>query len=1342
MISKKDKKNMPTTHRLVLLSVFILVIVWIWVNLPRLAAGQNGVLSFFLGSLFALLLIFRTKLDLEGFKLPSWGLGLIGAAGTLMAIPGMIIPIHQAEWLGILLILYAALAWAFPRRYGKDLLFALFIIYWIHPMPSQLFGPLQLALQSLSVKLSEGLLQSFNVRVWGDDLVLHVGTRAFGVPEACSGMKTAITVLFCGLGVGLLMRFGKWALASLLGIGLIQVLLLNVIRISGMVWFGKDKPADWNDQALHDTMGIFLLLAVALIHLDAILMRQWFAYRYRLKALKNIDDEVGEYSEKTRRWPSFWRFVFLWWKYVAALVIVVTIFALLHFRLNAVHRSEMIRGVAQGMATADPETAQRAVQAALQLTPDNSDLLLDLAKIKLTRGKQEEALRIVRRKPVNDRSLEERVLEVRALLELKRIKEATDAVALFPPSSRNLPGVALVLAEWYSVLDKPSEVGTYVTLAARGIGTQERIRALFLYMAARNLWDSIRASDSDIPYATPLQGVIAVEAQLRIGAFTSAANVLRRAMQGRPLEPLFLNPTIRIMRERQDLEWQRLFESLFMVNLKKLKATDLTLAMDGAFSIGRPDIGWLAFVRLSTIAPDDPILLIAPAEYGRQWFQFRHETLGVAGYGEKMIDAKPFFQLAAAQSPWKELWGRIPMADELGGLITREGYERQLKLCLQALKSVEAKNALDMRLKLLWARVLGDLGRWQEAHDKLTAFEGETRFQHLLYLSAHADLYKAQGDWEMCYETLSEYVRNESHPPLTVWLDLAQAAMSLDLGSFAMGCMEEARHDYPESEEWSLAMAGMWSFFGFNEEALFIANNMKHAPHPSLRVKLLLATGRIQEGQKLLLVENLHNIVLPKQQSELLPPAEWTMEWRGGELSDSDYELERKALKPRQTPFLKSLYATKIAWYASKGQDGSSNIDKWIKLGRNPREKAFALSELTLLLMRQRRTSEAGTAIAKALEFQPSSALFNRLSVLLNKDSKTTSKALAAAPLDSELWLANIVATTLAKPSAGWADREIMNAVANSVYSPGALVRAGDFLLRNGQTNAACIAARAAIKNGQGLLPADVLGVTAAIKIKDTAWALACARAGAQHALEPWPFYKIVVGLQLRSTKGDPDVVQALEGLASHYPKENLWAERLGEAYFQKGQTERALGILEDAIAREAGQAQASPRPHLLAAEAARREGNIPRAIKILKAAYIRYPDNINVLNNLIFTLAQNPMFVSEALSLLPTLLNAQQADFAIHDTAALVYMRSGNLIEAEKHMQKALSLVQKGEYAWLEVYLNAAETQIRLGKLREAHESLALVLKTPQRSSSIDARARELQDELSRKEREQTKWF
>ena len=105
-------------------------------------------------------------------------------------------------------------------------------------------------------------------------------------------------------------------------------------------------------------------------------------------------------------------------------------------------------------------------------------------------------------------------------------------------------------------------------------------------------------------------------------------------------------------------------------------------------------------------------------------------------------------------------------------------------------------------------------------------------------------------------------------------------------------------------------------------------------------------------------------------------------------------------------------------------------------------------------------------------------------------------------------------------------------------------------------------------------------------------------------------------------------------------------------------------------------------------------------------------------------------------------MLKSKREDFALYDTAALVYMKSGNLIQAEDYMNKALLMVKKGDYAWLEVNMNAAETQYRLGKYKESRESISLIMKSPERSAAMDVRARELQNELSKKERDQSGWF
>lgn len=1349
MTSNSEK---PKTARwLVLFSVFVLMASWVWANLPRLAAGQYGVITFFLGTMFALMLVLRKKLEGEGFKLPGWALACIGATGFLFALVGIIVPIHQLEWLGVLFVLYAALAWALPRRSGKDLVFALILVYWIHPLPGQLFGPLQLGMQWVSVKLSEDLLQFFNVRVWGDGFYLRTATRVFGVPEACSGMKTAVTVLFCGAGVGLLMRLRGWSLAGLLMLGMVQALILNVLRISLLVWVGINKPPDWSDKVVHDTMGIFLLLAVGLIHLDAALFNQWGARRRRRQELRVANDEVGEDEDKRRRWPDFWQIMIAGWPVLVALLVTVAVVLGIAWRLSPHHRAEMIRGAAEGMmTTGDKENAQRAVQAALVLEPGNDSLLADLARIKISRGQQEEGLRILRRKPLAARGLAERILEIQALLELKRMDEAVNVVGNLPKESYDMPGVALVLAQFNAILDRPEEVARHVVKAARGLGTQEGIRRLFPYMAARDLWDSIRQADSALRYENPVHGMIAAEARLRANDLKGAAEVLRRSLKDFEREPIFLRQVIRMAREWPKSEWSDRFESLFIANLGVIKPNDLIQVMEGAYAIGRPQLGWLAYRRLMTVAPDDPMLLIAPVQYGRQWFLFQHAQLGIAAAGSELVDAKPFFQWASTLPPWRGLWDRIPLAGELGGVVTKEGFQRTLKSCLTALEKAEAKGPLEFRLQLLWVKVLGELGRWDEAHDKLRQFEAAEPKLHRNYLLVHSDLYKAQSDWEACFEALSEYVRDEPHPQLTAWIDLAHAAMALNQGAYAMGCMDEARKDYPESDEWSLAMAGMLAFFGDSEKALHLVGGMSHPPHPSIRARLLMDTGRVSEGQKLITTDNLPDYTGTKRQSGLLPPAEWSLEWKGGRIQEDNYERERKMIKDCAVPYLKTLNGLKISWYEQKGMGLTSDIKFWEAAGNDDREKASALYLLGMLLTRQGRSNEAARVCERALELKPNWCLLWRTRLMTANEGGAPTNVLAslaqqavkACPHDDEIWLANLVAQVRNGADEKWCGAEVARVISEKRCSPGTLVRGGNFLTQRNYTNAAAAAIRSAIKAGKGLLPAYVAGLACAIKMNDYAWALECARAGADQALDPSPYYKTIVLLKSRSGRADADMVRALEGLSSQYPEQSFWAERLGEAYFLKGQTDRALGVLEDALAREKGEKQASPRTFLLAAESARREGNLSRAIKILKVCHARYPKDLQVLNNLIYVLAQDPVSLSEAAALLPELLKGDRDNFAVYDTAALVYSRSGDLVRAEEYMKKALTLVKKGEYAWLEVYLNAAETQFRLGKYKAARESLELIMKTPGRSSAMDARVRELQNELSKKERDNSSWF
>lgn len=1332
----------PAPRRVVLLGAVVLAAIWFAANWSRIIGGPGGSVSLSLGSLFAALLILRPKPHGEReIHLADRLLAGVGVAGLLAVAIGIVVPIHQLEWLGVLLVLFACLAWGLPARYVRDLILGLFILYWVHPIPSQIFGPLQLAMQQVSVKLSEWLLQAANVRVWGDGLVLRSGLRVFGVPEACSGMKTATTVFFCGLGVALLMRFRWPNVALLLGVGMIQVVALNVVRISGIVWFGADKPATWNDaKVLHDTMGVFMIIGVALIYLDAVLARQWSRWRQRQQVLREINDEVGEWEETLNRWPTFWRLLFMWWAPVAGVVLIGGGSALMILRLNAFHRSEMVRGVAETLMRSDLRTAERAVRAGIALDPGNEALQTALATVLFESRRYDESLAHLRRRPVEARSVADRVLEARALVELKQYDAARDVMDHLPPETRDWPGVAMVMAEFNALLDRPEEVAPWMIKASYGIGLMDRMRRLFPYMASRELWETICKVDPAMPYADPVQGVIAATAHLRINDIDGAADVLRRAMTRPELDRVFLSPLIAVWSEHPDSEWETRLESVLQAHLAEFTAAELSEIVEGAFKVGRPDLAWRAFVRLQAAFPGDPELVIAPAQFGRSWFSYRQQYLGLPAQGAKgTVDARLFLETVGNLGPWRRLWSAIPVADELQSPAGVDDRPRRLHECLSVLQALERQNKLEPRMEPLFAQVLGELGRWDEAHAKLDAFEKRHPANRRAYVLQHAALYRGQGVLEPAYEALAEYLRLDPHAPLAVRMDLANVALALDLGPFAVGLIEDASRVFPESDELTQLWAVMLGYFGLAEEALFRLNHMKVPADAGTRLRCLMATGRIKEGDKLAGVEHLTALQYPRQQTELLMPAEKVLQWQGGTLAESDYERERKALPVRESVYLARVRALKDAWYREFGGGTSSDVPVWESAGRDVNEKALALNELTLLMARRPGGQAQALVVARrAVALRPEWSVLRRIEVALSCGAPdVVERAFKACPWDDDLWLALLLLRSKSPSGVVAAGTLVDEAIASRSRSPGAMVRAGEYLLRNGMVAPAAAAARDAIARGQGLLPAYVLGLACAVKSGNRTWAIQCARDGADQALEPWAFYKVIVALKAKDAKPDADLIRALAGLQAQYPDESVWSERLGDAYFRKGQPDHAMDVLEGSLKRAGSKQPPQVRTYLIAAEAARLEGDITKALRILADARKDYPSDASILNNFVYTLAQNPATVRQASELLPELLKAGGGGFAVYDTAAIVALRSGDLKSASDYAARAVSLVKQGDYAWHEVYLNAAEAQIEGRRYREARKYLDVVRKSADRAPGIEARVRDLIDEIAHRERE-----
>jgi len=1318
-------------RKVLLVAVGVMFVAWVAANFSRITAVEEGLIRFVLGGMFALLILLRPKADSEESR-PSVVVPAAGAVGAILSVLGIVFGVHQFEWLGIVTLMYACLRWALPGRYAGDILLSMFIMYWVHPLPGQIFGQMQLSMQQMSIRGGEFLLHCLNVRCWADGLVLHVGPRAFGVPEACSGMRTAVTVLICTLGVCFIYRFRWYETAAFMVLGLGQVLLLNIVRITTLVFWARRMPPAWSETVLHDTLGIFLFIALVLVQLEVSWWRVASKTRRRLK--KGQASGELERPDKASRLPRVWRLT-LRWAWIAILAAAIGGVLVIGVRRGRPsHRASMIADMIDTLVSTDPATAERAIMAALELSPGNRSVGRKLARLHVSEERFEEGLKEFEKIPEEDLTTLEVILKSWALMGLDREEEAMELVDGLPPGTHRMPGVAIVRAEYASRRDQTDAVAANVAIAAKSHLVINRVRILFPYLAAREQWRAIADCDSHMPHEYFGSALIAVHANLKVREDDDAMRILTAALEKWPDEPRFLSSLFTLASGAPGSEWETLFADTLRRNLGALDEARLATYLTYCMRLHRPDLAWRVYLRLQQVDPRDPALFLAPVEFGRSWFLFRRHQLGLQARNRaETIDLRHLYRLTRGTHALEPLWSQVPLAEALGSGLPSEYVEQYLGKAIQELERRRDAGELTERLEMTYPVALGMSARFEEAHAELDRLAREYPDKRASLLLQHAMFYDRQRDWQHSYETLLEYDEVAAVPTLNSRLMLFNAMMNLNLGLCAMQEMENAREVFPGAVQLDIAEAAIWSAFGFREEALDLLSQ-EHVPSESKAMaQLLYDTGRTREAQQM---ARALGITIERHEAgsrELLraPPAELSVV-RLFPPALSDEELDENAeehtarAEKATSPFIRNLNRLLADWYKLRGKGDVSDPARWKAVGRKDTEQAAALHRLAALAGRMERYDVARAAIDAAVEILPGSPVLRRLQVSLSEgDAEVVAQASEACPADAEVWLASLV-TRLREEGAGtWVADELREVVSEHRFPPRTSVRAGQFLLQNGHAEAAMIVARDGVARARGYLPAYVLGVNCGITLRDIQWALDCGLRAAENSDNPALFYRLIVKIKTREDQTDADLIAALEYLMENFSDDTEWAERLGHVYFSKRDVRRALTVLDEAFAANAKKMRAQSL--MLAAESARVAGDAPRAVEILDMARSVHPANTNVLNNLVYTLAHAPGGLPRARELLPQLLALDNASFAVLDTVATVWMRSGDLEKASQYMDKALAALVEDTYAAPEVQLNAAELHFRLGQHEKALEEAQAVRRVPDKSDALDLRARQL---------------
>jgi len=142
-----------------------------------------------------------------------------------------------------LVILIAGLVstfWGFPRL--RKLAFPLFLLVTMVPLPAILYNRLAAPLQLFASAVSTGSLQAAGITVFRDGNIIHLAQNTLGIAEACSGLRSLLSLTVLALVMGYVWCSTAGTRAAVFLLAIPTAIGVNVLRIVGTAVVSERDP--------------------------------------------------------------------------------------------------------------------------------------------------------------------------------------------------------------------------------------------------------------------------------------------------------------------------------------------------------------------------------------------------------------------------------------------------------------------------------------------------------------------------------------------------------------------------------------------------------------------------------------------------------------------------------------------------------------------------------------------------------------------------------------------------------------------------------------------------------------------------------------------------------------------------------------------------------------------------------------------------------------------------------------------------------------------------------------------------------------------------------------------
>lgn len=220
-------------------------------------------------------IIWRKRHILQTIPLESskWGLPVIVAslAVFILGTAGMEYFTARVSMVGLL---YGITLYLAGHRYTREIWFAFFFLLFMIPVPYIIYYSATFPLQILGSKIASVLLGIFGVPHLRQGNIIHLPDNySLEVAEACSGLRSLITLLALGALLGYLTQVVRWKAIVLFAAALPVAIAANVVRIFATAVGAYGISRAFAEDFIHELSGtiVFMFSLICLLILSSLL---------------------------------------------------------------------------------------------------------------------------------------------------------------------------------------------------------------------------------------------------------------------------------------------------------------------------------------------------------------------------------------------------------------------------------------------------------------------------------------------------------------------------------------------------------------------------------------------------------------------------------------------------------------------------------------------------------------------------------------------------------------------------------------------------------------------------------------------------------------------------------------------------------------------------------------------------------------------------------------------------------------------------------------------------------------------------------------------------------------